>query len=116
MNVPTNIKSQNQTKSIISIPRTIIPAIATTKHVITPAGPGILSPDIVKGLITLYNELATGTFKKSPFNSEDNFVMLQNELPEIELNDFKSGNQEYEEPTQWVYDDSYYDVIENIRK
>lgn len=113
MNIPTNIRSQTQANSRISLPRTITPGIATNTHVITPVGPGLLSPQIVQGLTRLYNELSTGTFKNAPFNSEDNFVMLQNELPELELNQFETGKSSQSTKPEWSYTETYYNIIDS---
>lgn len=114
MGIPANIQAQTQANSRIGIPSTISPGIATTSHVITPVGPGLLSPEIVSGLTKLYNELAADTFRKAPFNSEDNYVMLQNEIPEIVLNEFKEGSTTETETQEWVYSENYYNVFENI--
>jgi hypothetical protein len=112
MGIPTTIQAQTQANSRISIPRTITPGIATNAHVITPVGPGLLSPQIVTALTKLYNELATGTFKNSPFNSEDNFVMLQNEEPQIELNEFDGGTATQPDTPEWDYTASYYNAVD----
>jgi hypothetical protein len=112
MGIPTTIQTQTQANSRISIPRTITPGIATNTHVITPTGPGLLSPQIVTALTKLYNELATGTFAKAPFNSEDNFVMLQNETPELELNEFESGENLIPDAPEWDYTAPYYEIAD----
>lgn len=73
--------------SLATLSPQVFPSIATFSHVTTPFGPGVLNPQIMAGLITLYNELALpnlGTtapvpFTGAPFNSYDNFVGLSNE-------------------------------------
>jgi hypothetical protein len=84
---------------------------ASTAHVITPAGPGLLNPIIQRALEVLYKELEQGTFTKSPFNSQDNFVNLVNEKVEIELNEFKTGRQIEIENYEWTLGKPYYDII-----
>jgi hypothetical protein len=111
MGIPTNIRTQTQRNSRINISRQISPAIAASAHVITPVGPGALNPTIVAALQTLYRELASGQFTQSPFNSEDNFVNLQNEQPVVELNDFETGEQVVTENNEWKLSESYYKVV-----
>lgn len=109
LGVPASIKAQTQRNSRISLSGGVA-AIASTAHVITPMGPGLLNPAIQTALTTLYTELKSGTFKEAPFNSEDNYVMLQNEEPKIELNEFELGEQIKTENNQWILSDSYYKV------
>lgn len=94
------------------------PSIAATQHVITPVGPGVLSPNIVKGLTQLYNELlknnsgqqSSANFAGAPFNSQDNFLTLANEDVKVELNEFKQGSQTISENNKWLLTDPYYKV------
>jgi hypothetical protein len=109
MGVPSNSGRQTQQDSRISL-SPLVPGIASTSHVITPAGPGLLNPLIQKELIKLYNELFTNNFKSSPFNSEDNFVNLQNEVAELVLNDFKQGESSLVENNEWKLGEEYYRV------
>jgi hypothetical protein len=111
MGAPVTIGQQRQQESRINIPQQISPAIATSAHVITPTGPGALNPVIVTALRTLYTELSTGQFTKSPFNSEDNFVNLQNERPVVELNEFQPGQQVMTDNNEWELSEPYYKVI-----
>ena len=92
----------------------------TNVHVITPAGPGKLNPKIVQELDKLYRELQKKNsgqvknkkdFAGAPFNSEDNFVMLINEEPKIELNEFEKGKQLVTENNPWILSDPYYKVV-----
>ena len=108
--MPKTIRSQTQANSRISIPRTIFPGLSANAHVFTSVGPGKLASYIITDLTKLYNELAAGAFAKAPFNSEDNFVMLQNEIPDIVLNEFEAGTNEVEEGSTWNYDESYYNI------
>jgi hypothetical protein len=92
----------------------------TTVHVITPMGPGMLAPGVVSALTKLYTELVPinsgqennrSTFAGAPFNSIDNFVMLKNEPPKIEKNNFEVG-EEYElEESEWILSEPYYRVL-----
>lgn len=58
-------------------------------HVITPVGPGLLAPGVVSALTALYTELVKTNpgqdsptpFAGAPFNSNDNFVNIQNIEP-----------------------------------
>lgn len=95
------------------------PGTAATAHVITPVGPGALSPEIVTGLVRLYSELVspnTGQliplpFAGAPFNSGDNFVALANDLVKMQKNNFKSGKQTNIENNTWLLKDAYYKVV-----
>lgn len=97
----------------------ITPGIATQSHVITPVGPGVLNPQIVKGLRQLYKELAKknsgqkspASFAGAPFNSEDNFVNLGNEVVQMKKNNFKDGQQGKIENNKWVLNEPYYEVV-----
>jgi hypothetical protein len=110
MGTPPSIGVQTQTNPRIRL-NPLTPGPAATAHVITPMGPGVLSPVIQKALRTLYSELQQGTFTKSPFNSQDNFVNLVNEAVDIELNEFKEGKQIETENYEWILGESYYDII-----
>ena len=104
-----------------SLPPAAAPGIATTAHVITPMGPGILSPVIMTGLIALYTELALpnpGSLKGlpysgAPFNSSDTFVGMSNEdtVAVVEKNTFKKGEQIKTENNKWKLTDDYYKVL-----
>lgn len=111
MGIPPLTLRQNQKFSRIPMPRTLISGPAATAHVITPMGPGLLNPLIQRELRKLYSELSRGRFKNSPFNSEDNFVNLQNVKPEVELNEFEDGDQLETENNEWVLGESYYKVV-----
>jgi hypothetical protein len=95
------------------------PGIATTAHVITPMGPGLLNPAIVAGLILLYGELVKPNSGQkiprphagAPFNSGDVFVRLANDKVEMQKNNFKEGKQTVIENSKWVLKDSYYKVV-----
>jgi hypothetical protein len=110
MGTPPSIGVQTQVNPRIRL-NPLTPGPAATAHVITPMGPGVLSPVIQKALRTLYSELQQGTFTKSPFNSQDNFVNLVNEAVDIELNEFKEGKQIETENYEWILGESYYDII-----
>ena len=94
-------------------------AAHTNIHVITPTGPGKLNPTIVKALDDLYKELQKKNpgqknkkdFAGAPFNSEDNFVMLVNEEPTMELNKFKNGKQMRVDRPEWKLSEPYYKVV-----
>lgn len=108
--LPPGIGTQTQKNSRIAMIGKGTPKIAATAHVITPMGPALLNPVIVSALAKLYLELAMGTFKEAPFNSEDNYIMLQNEEPKIELNEFEQGEQVKTENNTWILADPYYKV------
>jgi hypothetical protein len=92
----------------------------TALHVITPMGPGVLAPPVVKALLDLYKELTpinggqenfpTG-FAGAPFNSNDNFVMLKNETPVIERNEFVEGASYELIESEWILANPYYRVL-----
>jgi hypothetical protein len=97
-----------------------VEGLHTSLHVITPTGPGKLNPTIIKDLTSLYKELAANNsgqvknkkdFAGAPFNSEDNFVMLVNESPKVELNEFENGQQILTENNKWILSESYYKVV-----
>jgi hypothetical protein len=101
-------------------PTSFTPGANQTTHVITPMGPGLLAPAVVSALRTLYNELTPQNpgqennkfdFAGAPFNSQANFVMLQNEEPEMEKNEFKEGKQTVLEPNEWILSKTYYRVV-----
>lgn len=102
-------------------PASFTPGANQTTHVITPMGPGLLAPAVVSALRALYNELAEDNpgqennksrFAGAPFNSQANFVMLQNEQPEMVKNEFKSGEQlPPTENNKWLLSDTYYRVV-----
>jgi hypothetical protein len=110
MGTPPSIGVQTQVNPRIRL-NPLTPGPAATAHVITPMGPGVLSPVIQTALRTLYSELQQGTFTKSPFNSQDNFVNLVNDAVDIELNEFKEGEQIETENYEWILGESYYDII-----
>jgi hypothetical protein len=99
----------------------LVPGLSTMAHVITPMGPGMLSPAIVTALTALYTELIqpnAGAIKKlpfsgAPFNSLDAFVGMSNEdtLLLIEKNEFKTGEQIKTENNKWKLTDDYYTVV-----
>lgn len=106
----------------IQVPRIITPGPAATGHVITPAGPGMLSPVVTSALTALYKELVNTnpgstnplTFSGAPFNSYDAFVGMSNQdaSTAIVKNEFESGNQTTTENGEWVLTDtSYYKVL-----
>lgn len=101
------------------LPGSAAPGIATTAHVITPAGPGLLNPVIRQKLQALYAELAPQNpgqekspkaFAGAPFNSRDNFILLKNEPAEIVLNNFEAGKQLDRQKNPWILADGYYKV------
>lgn len=106
------------TQKTTNVP-SISPGIATNTHVITPVGPGVLNPAIVKGLTSLYNELikdnsgqkSPSKFAGAPFNSSDNFVRLGNDEVNMEKNNFKAGKQSRIQNNEWLLKDSYYKVL-----
>lgn len=92
---------------------------ATNIHVVTSVGPGKLSPEIVTGLIRLYSELIPPNsgqkvprpFAGAPFNSNDNYVRLANDMVMMQKNEFKSGTQTKIENNKWLLKESYYKVV-----
>jgi len=109
----------------ITSPRPIFPplppvsGIATSNHVITMTGPGVLSPAILAGLVKLYTELlppnqGQGIVKLpwsgAPFNSKDNFVKLVNEKPTMEKNNFTTGKPRIVPNSEWELSGPYYKV------
>jgi hypothetical protein len=103
-----------------SLPRAASPGLATTTHVIGGMGPAALNPAIVGRLIQLYGELSPNNsgqrksrraFAGAPFNSRDNFVLLKNETPSIEKNNFKTGEQLEVVSSEWKLTDTYYRVV-----
>lgn len=101
-------------------PTVFTPGANQTNHVITPMGPGLLAPAVVSALQSLYDELTPensgqennkSDFAGAPFNSQANFVMLQNEEPQMVKNEFKSGEQNPSiENNKWVLSETYYRV------
>lgn len=97
----------------------ILPPIAGTAAQAHTLFPGVLSPDVTKGLIKLYTELAAVNsgqtikvpFGGAPFNSGDNFVNMGNELPTIQKNNFKSGKAASVKNNSWALADPYYRAV-----
>lgn len=107
---------------IVPTPGTpVVPGPATTTHVITPVGPGILNPIIVTGLtqlladLTLTNPGSTKPIPGSgaPFNSYGTFISLSNEnaTSAVVKNEFKSGTPVTSENNTWKLSDNYYRVL-----
>lgn len=82
----------------------------TPNHVLTPTGPGVLNPKVVKALTELQGRLKG--FIDAEFNSKDNWTMLTNEAPEVELNAFTEGAQVKTENNEWVLANKGYYKIE----
>jgi hypothetical protein len=107
------------TQKTTSVPPVATPGLATNLHVITPVGPGVLSPAIVQGLIRLYTELSKvnsgqktpALFAGAPFNSADNYVRLGNDKVEIQKNNFKAGKQTTIQNNKWLLKEPYYKVL-----
>lgn len=101
------------------IPQLATPGIATVSHGLLGQIPVQLNPQIVKGLVQLYRELARtnsgqrvpGLFAGAPFNSGDNFVKLGNDVVKMEKNNFKSGKQTKIEHNKWLLQEPYYKVL-----
>lgn len=103
------------------MPKVAAPGPATTQHVITPVGPGILSPLVVGALVQLYSELSlpnVGSMKKlpfsgAPFNSSDAFVGMSNEdaVLAVVKNEFKTGSKTTSVNSEWKLTDPYYKVV-----
>lgn len=100
-------------------PSSFTPGPNQSAHVITSTGPALLAPAVVSALQSLYDELTLqnsgqennqSNFSGASFNSTDNFVMLQNETPEIVKNEFKSGTQSSTETDEWLLFNPYYRV------
>lgn len=93
-----------------------VAGVATLAHTFMGQVPCRLSPIIEQGLVRLYNELAKTNsgqmspkkFAGAPFNSDDNFIKLSNEVPKTQKNEFKSGQVNVTENNQWLLTDSYY--------
>lgn len=91
--------------------RAISPGIAATAHGIFGFVPVQLNPIIISGLSTLYTELTLSNpgissdipFSGAPFNSQDNFVNIDNESPEdyVVLNEFENGEPIVVEDPIW---------------
>lgn len=106
---------------IVAIPPAAIPGPPSIAHVITPAGPGQLSPLIISALTTLYTELAgvnpatqlKQPFSGAPFNSYGVFVSLSNEDSSLAVvkNEFKTGKPRKIENSTWKLSDSQYRVL-----
>jgi len=100
-------------------PASFLSTVNTMTHVITPTGPGRLAPAVVSALSALYKDLVpTNSGQKKPaafagaiFNSEDNFVMLANEIPKMEKNEFEPGEQIKTENNKWILTEPYYRVL-----
>jgi hypothetical protein len=102
-----------------SLPATATPGVAAATHVIGGMGPAALNPSIVRRLIQLYTELSPAnsgqsksrrSFAGASFNSRDSFVVLQNEIPSIEKNNFKEGSQLEPIQNEWDLTKPYYRV------
>lgn len=99
-------------------PASLTPGKNATVHVMTPMGPGQLSVGVIQSLKKLYSELAAtnpgqkknNNFAGAPFNSEANFVMLQNEEIQLPKNEYEQGSQLPVEKTKWVLTDEYYRI------
>ena len=104
----------------VTVPPVLTPGAAAVAHVITPLGPGALSPTIIAGLSTLYAELATSNpgqltaipFSGAVFNSYGVFTSManQNTSNVIVLNEFDEGEQTVTENNDWKLSESYYKV------
>ena len=118
MGTPPSVLPWTTQKTTI-VPAVAVPGIATTAHVITPVGPGLLNPVIINGLIQLYTELSlpnagqsiTSPFGGAPFNSGDVFVNFGNEIPKIQTNNFKTGNVKPIKNNTWSLPDKYYRAV-----
>lgn len=117
-NPPQVLPWRNQMATVL--PPVATPGIATLKHCVLPMGvPVSLSPEVVKGLVQLYTELAKPNvgqrapmiFAGAPFNSVDNYVRLKNDVVQMEKNKFKSGTQTKIENNKWLLKEPYYTVI-----
>lgn len=100
-------------------PLVFTPGGNKSTHVIGAQGAASLAPGVVAALSKLYAELVPQNpgqennktdFAGAPFNSQANFVMLQNEEPEIVKNEFKEGTQQSVDLNKWVLSDTYYRV------
>lgn len=117
MGGPTDVLPWTTQQSTVIPP--LVPSLHSAVHVITPLGPGTLNPSIVKALTQLYTELARpnsgqkipSLFAGAPFNSNDNFVRLGNDVPKMQKNNFKEGKQTKIENNKWALGDSYYRVV-----
>jgi hypothetical protein len=83
-------------------------------------GPAMLAPAVVTALLALYRELSPlnsgqenfpTAFAGAPFNSKDNFVMLDNEPPQIEKNEFINGESYDLIEGEWILSSDYYRVL-----
>jgi hypothetical protein len=101
-------------------PTSFTPGSNETSFVITPMGSGLLAPGVVAALETLYYELVPQNpgqvknkldFAGAPFNSQANFVMLQNEKPQMKKNEFKEGKQRVMENSEWLLSQKYYRAV-----
>lgn len=114
MGTPTSILPWT-TQQTTTVPPPV-PGTATAAHTLFP---GVLSPDIMGGLIKLYTELVIpnsgqsipSAFAGAPFNSGDNFVNMGNELPSIQKNNFKSGKTATVKNNSWALPDPYYRAV-----
>lgn len=100
-------------------PSSFTPGANQSTYVITSTGTGLLAPGVVSALQSLYNELTpqnsgqqnnSSNFSGAPFSSKSNFVMLQNETPEIVKNEFKTGTQSSIENEEWLLSKTYYRI------
>lgn len=105
--------------TVASPPESFTEGINSTMHVVTPMGPGRLSPAVVMALQKLYSELASKNpgqkngkpFAGAAFNSEANFVKLQNDEVELQKNEYKEGKPTTPETSTWVLADDYYKIV-----
>lgn len=109
-----------KTQKATVLPLKAVPGIATFRHCVLPMGmPVSLSPEVVRGLTQLYNELAKknsgqttpSLFAGAPFNSGDNFVRLANDVVKMKKNNFKKGKQGKIENNKWLLQEPYYRVL-----
>jgi hypothetical protein len=99
-------------------PQTLVPGVNANMHVITPTGPGQLAPAVIQALKSLYSELAAKNpgqkdqknFSGAPFNSEANFISIQNDEVEIPKNSYTQGKQSTTETATWTLADDYYRI------
>jgi hypothetical protein len=102
------------------VPPVVVPGPSAAIHVITPTGPGVLSPAVIAALTALYVELVAPNpgsqkplpFSGAPFNSNDTFIGMSNQdiSPTIVKNEFEEGEQIKTENNEWLLTDSYYKV------
>lgn len=117
---PTDISTTGQNGNNNDLgkipPLNVTPGIHQSTHVITPMGPGLLSPVVFNALVSLYNELKQDQndigFSAAPFNSRDNFTILNNVDPELQNNNFVDGEQMVVDKNSWnLSDNKTYKVV-----